>query len=131
MGADTVVVLEEMFFGKPRDHEEARSMLSLLSGKEHRVITAFCVLDPAGSIAHREAVTTLVKMKYLTEEEIRAYVATGEPLGKAGSYAIQGIGSFMVESISGSYANVVGLPVCALIKCLLATAALESYPLSP
>jgi septum formation protein len=131
LGADTVVVLEEMAFGKPGDHEEARSMLSLLSGKEHKVITAFCVLDPTGRTAHSEAVTTLVKMKNMTEEEIRAYVATGEPLGKAGSYAIQGMGTFMIESISGSYTNVVGLPVCALIKCLLATGALKRYPLSP
>jgi septum formation protein len=106
-------------------------MLSLLSGKEHEVITGFCLLNPSGEMAHSEAVTTLVKMKRLDEKEINAYVAIGEPFGKAGSYAIQGIGAFLVESISGSYTNVVGLPVCALIKSLLATGALKNFPLSP
>lgn len=106
-------------------------MLSLLSGKEHKVITAFCLLNPTGEIAKAEAITTLVKIKRLTEDEIKAYVATGEPFGKAGSYAIQGIGTFMVESISGSYTNVVGLPVCALIKSLLSAGALKNFPLLP
>lgn len=131
LGADTMVVIGESVLGKPADQDEARSMLALLSEKEHRVITGFCLLDPAGSTAHAEAITTLVKMKRLTEEEIGAYVATGEPFGKAGSYAIQGIGAFMVESISGSYTNVVGLPLCALIKALLDTGALKNFPLLP
>jgi len=131
LGADTMVVLGKAILGKPRDHDEARSMLRLLSGKEHKVITGFCLLDPSGSIAHSEAPTTLVRMKGLADEEIKAYVATGEPSGKAGSYAIQGIGSFMVESISGSYTNVVGLPVCALVKSLLASGALRNFPLLP
>jgi septum formation protein len=80
-------------------------------------------------MAHSEAITTLVKMKRLGEKEINAYVATGEPFGKAGGYAIQGVGAFMVESISGSYTNVVGLPVCALVKSLLALGALKDFPL--
>ena len=67
-------------------------------------------------------------MKRLSEREIRAYIATGEPLGKAGGYAIQGLGAFMVKGISGSYTNVVGLPVCALIRALLEIGALESFP---
>lgn len=131
LGADTMVVIGERILGKPRGPEEVHSMLSLLSGKEHKVITGFCLLDPSGRVAQAEAVTTLVKMKRLTEGEIQAYVATGEPFGKAGSYAIQGIGAFMVESISGSYTNVVGLPVCALIRSLLAADALKNFPLSP
>jgi septum formation protein len=131
LGADTTVVIGERVLGKPIDHEEAHFMLSLLSGKEHEVITGFCLLNPSGEMAHSEAVTTLVKMKRLDEKEINAYVAIGEPFGKAGSYAIQGIGAFLVESISGSYTNVVGLPVCALIKSLLATGALKNFPLSP
>ncbi len=130
LGADTMVVVGERILGKPVDHEEAHFMLSLLGGKEHEVITGFCVLYPSGEIAHSEAVTTLVKMKRLGDKEINAYVATGEPFGKAGSYAIQGVGAFLVESISGSYSNVVGLPVCALIKSLLASGALKNFPLS-
>jgi septum formation protein len=129
LGADTMVVLGETMLGKPGDHDDARSMLLLLSGKEHKVITGFCLLDPTSKVAHSEEITTLVKMKRLSEEEIRAYVATGEPFGKAGGYAIQGIGAFMVEAISGSYTNVVGLPVCALINSLVTTGALKSFPL--
>jgi septum formation protein len=130
LGADTMVVLDDASLGKPRDKEEACSMLVQLSGREHRVITGFCLVDPEGHPAHSESVITRVKMKALTEQEIRGYVATGEPFGKAGSYAIQGLGSFMVESISGSYSNVVGLPLCALVKALLATGALRVFPLA-
>jgi len=129
LGADTMVVIDEKILGKPRDHEESYAMLSLLSGKEHKVITGFCLLDPSANVAQAEAVTTYVKMKHLSKKEINAYVATGEPFGKAGSYAIQGIGAFMVESISGSYTNVVGLPLCALITSLLAAGALKNFPL--
>jgi septum formation protein len=131
LGADTQVVLGRRVLGKPSDPDEARSTLALLSGKEHRVITGFCLLDPSGHPAHAEDVVTLVRMKRLTEEEINAYVATGEPFGKAGSYAIQGTGAFLVEGISGSYTNVVGLPLCAVIKAMLAARALRSFPLSP
>lgn len=128
LGADTLVVLEKRILGKPRDQEEAHSTLSLLSGKEHQVITGFCLLDPAGTLAHSQEVITLVKMKKMTGEEIKAYVNSGEPFGKAGSYAIQGVGAFMVESISGSYTNVVGLPVCALVKALLKVGAIKNFP---
>ena len=129
LGADTIVVLEENRLGKPEDHDGARSMLHLLSGKAHRVITGFCLLDPMGAVAHREEITTVVKIKKLAVKEIDAYIATGEPFGKAGSYAIQGIGSFMVENISGSYTNVVGLPLYDLIQALLTTGALREFPL--
>jgi septum formation protein len=104
-------------------------MLTLLSGKEHRVITGICILDPSGKVAHSEAVTTLVRFIKLTERQIKAYIRTGEPYGKAGSYAIQGIGAFMVESITGSYTNVVGLPLSALIQALLTVGALRGFPL--
>lgn len=129
LGADTIVVLEEVVLGKPQSTLEAEDMLSVLSGREHEVITAFSLLDPAGNAAHAEEVFTRVKMKSLSKEEIRAYIATGEPFGKAGSYAIQGTGAFMVEAISGSYTNVVGLPVCALVKALLDAGALKRFPL--
>ena len=130
LGADTLVTSgEEEILLKPKDPEDACRMLRLLSGRSHRVFTGFCLLDPLGSPAHCEAVETEVQFKLLTEKEIQGYVRTGEPFGKAGAYGIQGLGAFMVESISGSYTSVVGLPVCALIKALLATGALETFPL--
>ena len=128
LGADTLVVIDNRVLGKPEDGEQATHMLSLLSGREHRVITGFCILNPSGAVAHSESVTTLVRIKKLSEQEMEAYIRTGEPYGKAGSYAIQGIGSFMVEAISGSYTNVVGLPLCALIKALVSVGALKSFP---
>jgi septum formation protein len=130
LGADTVVVLDRIILGKPENRKEARSMLLRLSGRDHDVVTGFCLLDPAGKRAHAEAVVTRVTMKSLTEEEIQGYVASGEPIDKAGSYAIQGLGAFMVERISGSYTNVVGLPLCALVKAFLATGALRVFPLA-
>ena len=128
LGADTIVVIGEKVLGKPENHGEARKMLSLLSGREHRVITGFGVLDPSGKVVHAESVSTQVRFKPLSEGELSGYVKTGEPFGKAGAYAIQGMGSFMVESISGSYTNVVGLPVCALIKAFLKCGALRYFP---
>jgi septum formation protein len=131
LGADTEVVLGEETLGKPADRRQAASMLALLSGREHTVITGFCILDPAGHAARSEEVETPVKVKKLTRREIEAYIATGEPFGKAGSYAIQGIGTFMVESITGSYTNVVGLPVSEVIGALLGVGALKRFPLEP
>jgi len=128
LGADTVVVLGKAVLGKPRDAQDALAMLVRLSGRSHRVITGFCILNPSGQKAHGEAVVTRVHVKTLSEREIKAYIATGEPLGKAGGYAIQGLGAFMVKGITGSYTNVVGLPVCALIRALLQIGALENFP---
>ena len=129
LGADTVVVIDGKILGKPADDDDALLMLRGLSGREHQVITGFAILNPSGRQAYSETVTTLVKMKHLTDKEIGAYIATKEPFGKAGSYAIQGIGAFMIEVISGSYTNVVGLPLCALIKALFSTGALTDFPL--
>jgi len=129
LGADTEVVLENKVLGKPADRRDAFSMLSLLSGKEHIVITGFCILNPSGRKVHSEAVTTFVKVAGLTPREIEGYVKTGEVFGKAGSYAIQGIGAFIVESITGSYSNVVGLPLNAVIRALIKVGALRKFPL--
>jgi len=129
LGADTIVVIKNRILGKPQDNAEAREMLRLLSGVEHSVVTGFCILNPLGEITHSEAISTAVRFKGLKKEEIETYIITGEPFGKAGAYAIQGIGSFMVESISGSYTNVVGLPICAVIKALISTGALKTFPL--
>lgn len=128
LGADTIVVIGSKVLGKPVNHEDAQKMLSLLSGKDHHVITGFCVINSAGVIAHSESVTTTVRFKPLSEKEILGYIRTREPFGKAGAYAIQEVGAFMVESISGSYTNVVGLPMCALIQALVQCGALRSFP---
>jgi septum formation protein len=130
LGADTIVVINEEMLGKPKNEEEAKRMLCLLGGREHKVITGFCILNPSGIAVHSEAVTTQVRIKKLSEQEIDAYISTGEPYDKAGSYAIQGIGSFMVQAITGSYTNVVGLPLCALIKALVSVGALKGFPLT-
>jgi septum formation protein len=118
VGADTIVYVDHSILGKPKSREEARKMLRRLSGKEHRVLTGFSVRHLQKGKGDREAVQTAVKVKKLTEAEMEWYVETGEPFDKAGGYAVQGIGSFMIESIKGSYTNVVGLPVCELIQML-------------
>ena len=118
VAADTIVYVDHSILGKPKSREEAKKMLRRLSGKEHRVLTGFSVYHLEKGKGDREAVQTAVKVKKLALPEIDWYVKTGEPYDKAGGYAIQGIGSFMIESIQGSYTNVVGLPICELIQML-------------
>jgi len=109
LGADTVVVVGEQLLGKPKDKEDACAMLRVLSGREHRVLTSICLRHAGGRIEdHAE---TRVRFSSLAEVEIGAYVASGEPMDKAGAYAIQGLASKFVERIDGCYFNVVGLPV--------------------
>jgi septum formation protein len=118
IAADTIVYIDHSILGKPKGREEAKKMLRLLSGKEHQVLTGFSVKHVKQGKGDWEAVQTVVKVKRLTQSEIDWYIQTGEPFDKAGGYAIQGIGSFMIESIKGSYTNVVGLPICELIQML-------------
>jgi septum formation protein len=117
IAADTAVVLGEHILGKPHQAEDARSMLSRLSNREHRVITGFCVLKE-GAERHLEAVESSVRFKRLTSEEIDRYIETGEPFDKAGAYAVQELGSFMVKAVEGSFTNVVGLPLCEVLEAL-------------
>ncbi|MCK8602265.1 Maf family protein [Desulfoferrobacter suflitae] len=119
LAADTIVVLGEKILGKPQDGEQAARMLGLLSGCAHRVISGICLLHAERNFQRLEAVRTEVRFKELTGAEIAAYVQTGEPLDKAGAYGIQGMGAFMVESVCGSYTNVVGLPLCKTLSWLL------------
>jgi septum formation protein len=118
LAADTIVTMNESILGKPKNREDATGMLRCLSGQEHWVLTGFYVCHLEKGKGDKEAVQTAVKMKTLTPAEMEWYVQTGEPFDKAGGYAIQGIGSFMIESIRGSYTNVVGLPLCELIQML-------------
>jgi septum formation protein len=109
LGADTIVMVDEHLLEKPRDGVDAARMLQLLSGREHEVITGVCVVAPG--FEQTEAETTEVRFGSLSETEIASYIVTGEPMDKAGAYAIQGIASRWVERIDGCYFNVVGLPV--------------------
>ncbi len=118
IGSDTVVVRDAILLGKPADVMEAREMLASLSGRSHRVISGFAIIDRETDRQRHGAVTTRVFFKNLTTPEIDGYIATGEPFDKAGAYAIQGIGAFMVPKIEGSYTNVVGLPLCEVLAAL-------------
>jgi septum formation protein len=118
IAADTIVYIDGSILGKPKDQEEAMNMLRRLSGQEHWVLTGLSVCHLGKKKGDKEAVQTAVRVKSLTRSEMEWYVKTGEPFDKAGGYAIQGIGSFMIESIRGSYSNVVGLPLCELIQML-------------
>jgi septum formation protein len=116
LGADTVVVVDEHLLEKPVDERDAERMLRLLSGRTHRVITGICLV--AAGFEQTEAEVTEVCFSPLSENEIAAYVRTGEPTDKAGAYAIQGIASRWVERIEGCYFNVVGLPVPRVYRML-------------
>jgi septum formation protein len=113
LGADTVVIVDNAVLGKPADATDAGRMLRLLSGRDHTVVTGVCLINPAAESARVQLSTTRTRVAFgaLTEEEIRWYVASGEPMDKAGAYAIQGLASRFVTAIEGSYSNVVGLPV--------------------
>jgi septum formation protein len=114
IAADTVVLLDGDILGKPNDAADARFMLARLSGREHVVLTGVAVADPATSRVLWELVRSRVVLAGLSAEEIDWYVATGEPLDKAGSYAIQGLGALFVAAVDGNYSNVVGLPLPTL-----------------
>lgn len=122
LGADTIVVVEDQVLGKPSDNEDARRMLQLLSGRTHEVVTAVCVItrDEQGSVtAGLRHATTVVRFHELSEPAISAYIATGEPLDKAGAYGIQGAASPFIAGYIGDYNNVVGLPI-DLVREMLA-----------
>jgi septum formation protein len=143
LGADTIVVVDDTMLGKPVDTDDAARMLRMLSGRQHQVITGVCLVSPARAqpdgksprlanagrsgaplgIASSASVrtaseTTLVTFEQLSEKDVRDYVATGEPMDKAGAYAIQGIASRWIPRIEGDYSNVVGLPVALVYRML-------------
>jgi septum formation protein len=134
LGADTIVVVDNQILGKPRDEDDAARMLRLLAGRTHTVITGVCVASSflatpdnvkADSKQHivsaniqTASESTLVTMTEISEDEIRDYIATGEPMDKAGAYAIQGIASRWIPRIEGDYSNVVGLPIAMVYSML-------------
>jgi septum formation protein len=119
IGADTIVLINGMILGKPGSKSEARKMLQRLSGEIHQVLTGYTICCLAKNRNFSETVKTEVLFKNLTDEEIEWYIQSKEPFDKAGAYAIQGLGTFLVKSIKGSYTNVVGLPVCEIIEFLI------------
>jgi nucleoside triphosphate pyrophosphatase len=122
LGADTIVVVDETILGKPLDADDATRMLRLLSGRVHQVITGVCFVESAAAgqmpVARTASETTLVTMSAISDEEIHNYVATGEPMDKAGAYAIQGMASRWIPRIEGDYSNVVGLPIALVYRML-------------
>jgi nucleoside triphosphate pyrophosphatase len=126
LGADTIVVVDGEMLGKPLDVADAARMLRLLSGRSHQVITGVCLIGPTLGTENRElrtfqdirSETTTVFMDALSDTQIQSYIATGEPMDKAGAYAIQGIASRWIPRIAGDYPNVVGLPVALVWRML-------------
>lgn len=118
LSADTIVYIEDKVFGKPESDEAAIEMLMTLSGREHNVMTGYCLACYGLNINIVERVRTRVRFVEFSKEIARAYVQTGEPLDKAGSYGIQGKGGALVEGINGSYSNVVGLPLAETLALL-------------
>lgn len=125
IGADTLVTMDQEILGKPIDVPDAQRILRRLSGRKHLVITGICVVSPTKTLD--KAVTSEVRFKPLTADEIITYIKTGEPMDKAGAYAIQGQGSFMVREFSGSETNIIGLPIDEL-KTLLEKTGYRSSP---
>jgi len=117
--ADTIVVRKRKIYEKPVDEETAIKTLKTLEGKWHTVFTAYCLTIPEKNIQVLKSLRTQVKFKVMKEKEILNYVATKEPLDKAGAYALQGYGLFMIERIEGSFTNVIGLPLTEVINDLL------------
>jgi septum formation protein len=126
LGADTIVIVDAQILGKPRDDADAARMLRLLSSRQHQVLTAVCLVGQLRTGNRKletgfedvQSETTLVTMNALSNEEILSYISTGEPMDKAGAYAIQGRASRWVSRVEGDYFNVVGLPVSLVYKML-------------
>lgn len=128
--ADTIVVLDEQILGKPADVEEAVALLTRLVGRTHTVYTRYAISSgerPEQSVCSR-TVESRVTLRAAGSAEIRGYAESGEGLDKAGAYAAQGLGAFLVQRIEGSYANVVGLPACELVEDLLRVGLLRDFP---
>ncbi len=119
IGADTAVVHHGKVLGKPTSERDAFAMLKRLRRSWHKVFTGYCILNVSRQIVYQDVAETKVFIKDLTDSEIEKYIRTSEPLDKAGSYAVQGRGGYMVKEIKGSYSNVVGLPICEITDVLL------------
>jgi septum formation protein len=126
--ADTSVVIDEEILGKPSDEADAVRLLARLCGRTHRVLTRYAIGLPNGALVTARTVTTEVWLRAASADEISAYARSGEGLDKAGAYAAQGVGAFLVERINGSYTNVVGLPACEVVLDLKRHGLLGPFP---
>jgi septum formation protein len=129
IGADTTVEIDGVILNKPADLADAERMLRRLRGRTHRVHTGVAVLAPAQT-THAEVMTSRVTMRPFADTELHAYLETGESLDKAGAYGIQGAAGHIVDSVDGCYTNVVGLPLCAVARCLIAAGVEITVPAS-
>ena len=118
IGADSVVELDGDILGKPGTPADARRMLGRLAGRSHRLLTGIAIVDSGSGKTYQGIEATLVHIRTLTDEQLDAYVASGEPMGKAGSYELQGLGAAIIDRIEGDFANVVGLPIAHLARAL-------------
>jgi len=131
LAADTIVVIDGRILGKPRDRQDAEGMLEMLSDREHRVVTGYCLLQISSGKSRQGRVISRVRFKELSPDEVRWYLDTGEAFDKAGAYAIQGKAAFMVKEVQGSYTNVVGLPLCEVVEALREMGGLSYQPSIP
>jgi nucleoside triphosphate pyrophosphatase len=127
---DTIVIVDGDVLGKPADVPDAERLLQRIAGRAHLVRTRYALGRPGGAldVACERTVESRVTLRAATRDELRRYAETGEGLDKAGAYAAQGIGAFLVQRIEGSYSNVVGLPICELVRDLVATGLLRHFP---
>ena len=118
LGADTIVVIDGLILGKPNNKSQARKMLQKLSGREHKVFTGFTIAHMAAKIHQTKIIQSAVRFKTISPSEMEWYIACDEPYDKAGGYAVQGRGAYFIQSIRGSYTNVIGLPLCEVLEVL-------------
>ena len=116
LGADTIVVIDGLILGKPKNKTQAREMLQNLSGREHKVFTGFTIAHVAAKIYKTKVIQSAVQFKTISPKEMDWYVSCDEPYDKAGGYAVQGKGACFIQSIYGSYTNVIGLPLCEVLE---------------
>ena len=116
LGADTIVVIDGLILGKPKNKTKARDMLQNLSGREHKVFTGFTIAHVAAAIYQTKVIQSAVRFKTISPKEMDWYVSCDEPYDKAGGYAVQGRGAYFIKSIRGSYTNVIGLPLCEVLE---------------
>jgi septum formation protein len=118
LGADTIVVIDGIILGKPENKTQAKKMLKRLSGREHKVFTGFTIIHLGFEVCRTKVIQSIVRFKTISPDEMNWYINCNEPYDKAGGYAIQGKGSYFIQSIRGSYTNVIGLPLCEVLETL-------------
>jgi len=116
LGADTIVVIDGLILGKPKNKKQALGMLRKLSGREHKVFTGFTIAHAAARVYQTKVIQSTVLFKKISPKEMKWYVSCDEPYDKAGGYAVQGKGACFIQSIRGSYTNVIGLPLCEVLE---------------